>query len=312
MSLYFTTPIARKALWGGKTLRHYFHYPEDFGDDIGQSWAFSAQEQEGGANVLTGGGFDGRTLKELWDEKPELFKSRYNKFPFIISLVAPEDDLSIQVHPDDEYARTIGFPCGKNEAWVFLQAAPDSAIVYGHNAKDKEDLQSYIDANRWNRLVRHLPVKRGDTVYIPAGVLHALCKYTIVYEIQQSTDITYRFYDYDRTDAKGNKRPLQLQEAVDCLHYGCTHGVARPEPKVIQHPGLVETVCVSNESFVVRRLECQGNCTIAFPGYLLATVVEGRGQVDGIEVGVGDSFLIPASEQVSVDGVLTLMTTAEE
>ena len=99
------------------------------------------------------------------------------------------------------------------------RANDDANIVYGHHAKDEKELRKYIQEDRWDELIKHLDVHPGDFVYLPAGLLHALKKGSIVYEIQQATDITYRFYDYHRKDAAGNERELHLEQAIDCLSY---------------------------------------------------------------------------------------------
>jgi len=310
MSIIFTQPIARRAIWGGKTLRTYFGFPEDFGDDIGQAWAFSAQHSA--PSVICGGEYEGWTLLQLWEKHPELFQSRYERFPFIISLVAPEDDLSIQVHPDDAAARLQGFSSGKNEAWVFLRAPEKGQIIYDHHAASPAELNAYIDRSAWLQLVRMLPVSQDETVYIPAGTLHALGKGSIVYEIQQATDVTYRFFDYDRTDAQGQKRPLQLEEAIACLHYDHpAQEVSKPAPLVAQSGSITETICVRNDSFTVRRFDIHGEGIVHKPMYLLATVVSGEGTADGKPVHIGSSFLIPAGESVHLQGDISLLTTAE-
>lgn len=310
MSIILTLAIAKHTIWGGKTLRTFFGFPDDFGDDVGQAWAFSAQQSE--PSMIFGGVYNGWTLSQLWEKHPELFRSRCDHFPFIISLVAPEDDLSIQVHPDESVARAQGYPSGKNEAWVFLYAPADGQIIYDHRAADQRDLMTYIHRNAWMELVRTLPVAQGDTVYIPAGTLHALHKGSIVYEIQQATDVTYRFFDYDRIDAKGCKRPLQLKEAIACLHYDHPEPeLSKPMPIITQDGCITETVCLKNESFVVRRFDIRGTGVVHKPMYLLATVVSGQGIADGIPVRVGSSFLIPAGESVCIDGELSLLTTAE-
>ncbi len=310
MSIIFTNPIPRKALWGGTALREYFHFPADFGDDAGQAWAFSAQD--GCANWLTGGGYDGWSLRELWEQRPGLFLSRYQTFPFIISLVAPLQDLSIQVHPDAAAAGKLGYSSGKNEAWVFLKAPDAASILYGHCARDEQALRRHISQGDWAHLVRQLPVAAGDTVYIPAGVVHALRKDSVVYEIQQATDITYRFYDYGRLDGKGQPRPLQLEEAIGCLRYGDVLPEARPRQTVRQLPGVTETTCVANDSFVVRRIDCHGECCLQYPGYQLMTVVAGESWAADAVVSMGSSFLLPAGEALFLRGELTLMATAEQ
>ena len=308
MSLYFTCPIPRKALWGGTTLRKYFHYLEDFGNDIGQCWVFSAQE--GAPSPLLNGEYPGQTLSDLWQERPELFKSNKKVFPYIISLVAPEDDLSIQVHPDDAYGRALGYASGKNEAWVFLESPAEGSIVYGHSAQDQKQLLAMITRKDWQGLVQRLSVEKGDTVYIPAGTLHALTKGSVVYEIQQSTDVTYRFYDYDRRDQAGNTRPLQLEHAVACLHYG-EADQSHPPRRVCALSHGREEICLENGSFVVRRILCSDGCTLCYPGYLLATIISGIGQVNATNVQIGSSFLIPAQEKVFVQGEFTMLTTSE-
>lgn len=309
MSIFQTTLIPRRALWGGDALQKAFGLPPEFGRDVGQAWAFSAQTDH--PSVLTGGEYTGRTLLDLWREKPGVFRSRFKDFPYIISLVAPMDDLSVQVHPGDDIARKMGLPHGKNEAWYFLFAAPDASIVYGHCASDEADLRRRIARGRWQELVKRLPVQSGDTVYIPAGMLHALCGGCLVYEIQQSTDITYRLYDYERTDAQGKPRPLQAESAIACLMYGDADEPARPASFTRRLPGFTETICLQNDSFTVRKIETDGRCTLRYDGYQLCTVARGTGFADDCALKPGDSFLLPAGEPLDMSGQMTLLTTSE-
>lgn len=310
MSILFTRPIPKHTLWGGRALGDYFGF-EDLGNDVGQAWVFSAQP--GDASQLYGDSYDGWTLEQLWCEHPELFNSRSKQFPFIISLVAPEEDLSIQVHPDDARARACGYPFGKNEAWVFLRAPSEGSIVYGHSAANPMQAGQMVSQGQWTSMIRYLSVSEGDTVYIPAGTLHALRKGSVVYEIQQSTDITYRFYDYDRVDSHGCKRPLQISEALACLHYEQLSACeAKPQEHGVTADGVTESICIQNESFTVRRFHIEQQGFIHKKQYLAATVVAGHGKVDGIPVQVGTSFLIPADERVEICGNVTLLTTAEE
>lgn len=216
MNILFFKPIPRPAIWGHTLVKDYFDYC-DFPDGIGQSWSFSAQENA--STVCITEPFVGKTLHELWNSHQELFGHPNEPFPVIISLVGPEDDLSIQVHPDNIYALKEGFNSGKNEAWYFIEAMPNYNIVYGHNASSPEDLKDYIRNEHWDDLIRYLDVKSDDFVYLPAGLLHALRKGSVVYEIQQATDITYRFYDYHRKDSQGNERELHLDKAIECLNY---------------------------------------------------------------------------------------------
>ena len=308
MSVLFFKAIARPAIWGHTLVKDYFGY-DYFPEGIGQSWSFSAQEDA--STICLSEPYQGKTLLELWEEHQELFGHPGETFPVIISLVGPEDDLSIQVHPDSEYAKTIGFPSGKNEAWYFIEAEEGANIVYGHNAKDENDLHKYIEEDRWMELIRHLDVHPGDFVYLPAGLLHALKKGSIVYEIQQATDITYRFYDYHRKDEQGNERELHLQQAIDCLSYNQEDMKNNINPVVSKKENYTETVYISNDSFTVTKLEIEGPCDYIYDNYQLATVVKGNGKVDGEEIKVGDNFLIPTNTKVQFDGQMTIMMTTK-
>lgn len=308
MGVLFFKPIARPAIWGHTLVRDFFGYHE-FPEGIGQSWSFSAQK--GASTECVSEPFKGKTLLELWDNHQELFGHPGEEFPVIISLVGPEDDLSIQVHPDDEHAQKVGFPCGKNEAWYFIRSEEGSNIVYGHNAKDPADLQKYIDEDKWDDLIRHLDVHTDDFVYLPAGLLHALRKGNVVYEIQQATDITYRFYDYHRKDDQGNERELHLDKAIDCLSYNPEDMKNNISPVVREYDHIKETVYISNDSFTVTKLEVTGESNYQYDNYQLATVVIGNGSVDGKEIKVGDNFLIPKDTKVVFDGNMTIMMTTK-
>lgn len=308
MSVLFFKPIPRKALWGKTLVKDYFHY-DDFPDGVGQAWAFSGLEQD--SSICISEPFHGKTLYELWNTHQELFGHKQGKFPVIVSLVGPEEDLSIQVHPDKEHAKKVGFDAGKNEAWYFLEADKEASIVYGHNAKNQEELQNYIDQEKWYDLIRYLKVKKDDFVYLPAGLLHALKAGSIVYEIQQSTDITYRFFDYHRKDAAGNERELHLQQAIDCLSYDPSLMENKCTPIVKEEEHMIKTVYIHNDSFTVTKLEINGNVLYHDANYQLASVVKGQGKVDGQEVSIGDNFLIPIDTKILFEGQMCIMMTTK-
>lgn len=308
--LLFTQTIPRPALWGGTLIKSYFNYPQ-FPDNIGQSWSFSAQEGEGQSNRIIGGEYHGQTLLSLWQEQPQLFNSQHARFPVIISLVAPEDDLSLQIHPSDTVAAAIGYPSGKNEAWYFLEAEPNASIIYGQNAKDEAQLRSLLAADRWGEIAQLLPVHQGDFVYLPAGIVHALKKGSIVYEIQQATDITYRFYDYHRKDAKGQERELQVEQAIECVDYTLTQANAHPPAETLTYPQAEITTFITGSSFCVRRYLIKGGISFHFDAYQLMTCIKGNGFADRHPVSIGDSFLVTADSDVMLEGDMCLMDTSE-
>ena len=160
-------------------------------------------------------------------------------------------------------------------------------------------------------MIKHLDVHQDDFVYLPAGLLHALRKGSIVYEIQQATDITYRFYDYHRQDENGQERELHLEEAIDCLSYDPHDMENHIEPVIEKKDGLTKTVFISNDSFTVTRLEIEGSGKLKDDNYQLATVVKGSGKANGIDVKLGDNFLIPKGLEVQFDGKMTIMMTTK-
>ena len=309
MEPLFFKPIPFRTVWGGTSIKQYYGY-DWMPDGTGQAWAFADQGDK--SNVCQNGKYAGRTFGELWREHGELFGDTNRDFPLIISMLCPEHDLSIQIHPDEEHAKAAGYAYGKNEAWYFLEAKEDAKIVYGQNAKDEADLRSYIDGGRWNDLIRHLNVHKDDFVYLEAGTLHACCGGVIAYEVQQSTDVTYRFYDYDRTDDQGNKRELHLEQAIDCMHYDSSYNYERYQASVVAYGGCIRTTYYDSPSFRIEKLVVDDDAySLKENTYELVSVVRGSGEVNGVPITVGSHFLVPKDCEAVISGKNTcMMTTA--
>ena len=306
MSVLFFTAIPRPALWGKTLVKNYFGY-HDMPDGTGQTWAFSCDEK--GSNVCETEPFKGMTLKQLWDEHQELFGRQGEPFPVIISLVGPEESLSVQVHPDTPAAQKLGYPFGKNEAWYFLDCIEGANIIYGHSAKNEEEFRKLAEEDRWDELLCHLPVSNGDFVYTPSGTVHAVGKGCVTYEIQQATDVTYRLYDFHRKDAEGKERPLNYEEGLACVKYDAKLWANEIHPVTETALHGDKTVFIDNDSFTVTRVNVHGKYPFYDDNYQLATVVRGTGSVDGITVSIGDSFVIPQKEETVFDGDMTVMMT---
>lgn len=308
--LLFFYAIPRKAIWGKTVVRDYFGY-SDYPDGIGQTWAFADQPGDL-SNLCVKGSLKGHTLHQLWEEMPELFQSRFQQFPFIISLVGPSEDLSIQIHPNHAIAKTQGYPMGKNEAWYFIRT-DHSSIVYGHNAGSKEQLIDRIQKQDWNGLFKTVPVHDGDFVYIPFGTIHAMGKGTVTYEIQQATDLTYRIYDYDRRDAQGNLRPLNTDLALECIRQAEEDPSPWTQSKTCKVQDIEIEQFISNDSFTILSIQSRGSAVIPNRGYKLCTVVAGEGMVNGQAVRLGDNFLVTAlCDQLTLEGDFQLLITCEE
>ena len=193
-------PVFKEAVWGGRKLRDDFGY-EIPSDSTGECWGIGAHKN--GDCEIAEGTYKGEHLSKLWAEHPELFGNedgKYGKeFPLLIKIIDAKSDLSIQVHPDNAYAKEHeNGSLGKTECWYILDSEPGTQIVIGHYAKDKEELKQMVEEKRWKDLIREVPVKKGDFYQIDPGCVHAIKGGTVILETQQSSDITYRVYDYDR------------------------------------------------------------------------------------------------------------------
>ena len=198
--------------WGGEGLRSMFR-KEIPGEHTGEALEVSA------IPGLESRDPEGHTLPELIEKYGEKLtgKGFAHPFPLLLKLLDAKDTLSVQVHPDDDYAARVEGKLGKTEAWHILFAAPGAELVYGVKAgTDKETLLRASRAGaEVEGLLRRVKVRAGETYYIPAGMVHAIGAGIVLYEIQQSSDVTYRFYDWERKDKNGNKRELHIQKAVD-------------------------------------------------------------------------------------------------
>ena len=205
-------PVFKDAIWGGKLLSDFGY--KEAGDSAGECWGISAHKN--GDCTVMNGEFAGKTLSWCWENHRELFGNMEGDvFPLLIKILGAEDDLSIQVHPNNEYAAEHeNGALGKTECWYILDCKENATIVIGHNAKDKEELADMIHNARWNELIREVPIKKGDFFQINPGCLHAIKGGTLLIETQQSSDVTYRVYDYDRLQ---NGKPRYIARVFDVI-----------------------------------------------------------------------------------------------
>ena len=187
--IIFLNPVCTHNIWGGTRLNREFGYPIE-GDDIGECWGISAHPS--GDGTVRNGAFQGMKLSELWEKHPELFgDAGMDRFPLLVKIIDAKDDLSIQVHPDDAYAKVHeNGSLGKTECWFILDCKENATLVAGHNAKTKEELEQMIHEGRWKEFIREIPIKPGDFIQIDPGTVHAIKGGTLLLETQQSSDIT--------------------------------------------------------------------------------------------------------------------------
>jgi len=290
----FLMPVFQERIWGGTKLRELFGYDIP-SETTGECWAVSAHPN--GQSVVKNGPYQGMTLGELWTTHPELFASRSSVFPLLTKLLDASDDLSVQVHPNDEYAgKHENGELGKTECWYIVDAEPGAAIVYGHEARTKEQLASMIASGQWDELLTSVPVKAGDFFYVPSGTIHALGKGIVVLETQQSSDTTYRVYDYDRKDKEGNLRELHLEKAIDVTTVPQAYEPISYSTRETE--GLAASTFVSNDFFTVDKWDVSGAAQLPASGkYRLFSIIDGSGSLhasgERFELRKGDHFILP-------------------
>lgn len=297
-------------IWGGTKLREAFGYDIPT-ETTGEYWAISAHPN--GVSVIKNGIYEGEGLDQLYREHKELFgHPKSEVFPLLIKILDANDWLSVQVHPDEAFALAHEGELGKTECWYIIAADEGAEIIYGHNAKSKEELRQWIEEGRWDDLLTKIPVKAGDFFYVPSGTMHAIGKGILILETQQSSDTTYRVYDFNRRDAQGNLRKLHIDKSIDVLTIGKPAN-STPATMAVDH--LESTLLVSNKFFSVYRWEVTGlvDFTQTVP-YLLLSVLSGQGQltVDGrvYDLKKGDHFILPNDvKEWSFDGQLEMIVS---
>ncbi len=287
-------------IWGGKLLGEWLNL-KNAPAQLAESWQVYDQ------NLISTGPFAGRTLAELSYEYGAALVgtrsfARYGAdFPLLAKFIDADDSLSVQVHPDDTYAHSVeaatGFH-GKTEAWYILKAEPGAQLIHGlTHASSREDFRQAVTQQQLDKILRYVAVHPGDTIFVPAGTVHAINAGILLFEIQQKSDLTYRVYDYDRRDANGQPRELHLERALDVIDYRAAEQ-AQVAP---QYLGDGKTLLVSCDYFAMERwqLDHIHRSSMDTGSFDIFTVIEGAARlydVSGIStLARGESIILPAS-----------------
>jgi mannose-6-phosphate isomerase len=287
-------------IWGGSTLGPWLGLA-DAPPNLAESWQVYDQ------NRVLGGPFEGRTLADLAAEYgaalvgTRSFERYGADFPLLAKFIDAADHLSVQVHPDDAYAHTVeaatGFH-GKTEAWYILHAAPGADLIHGLiRASNRDELAGALANGALLGLLRRVPARAGDTIFVPAGTIHAINAGITLFEIQQKSDLTYRVYDYDRRDAQGHPRELHVERALDVTTY------AAAPPAAVEPTRLdgARTLLVRCPYFAMERLDLSAPLPAAVDlgSFEILTAIDGATRVawaDGERrLARGESIVLPAS-----------------
>lgn len=312
-------PQFKSVLWGGNRIAGYKGLPPQ-GDHIGESWELSGVP--GHESVISEGPLKGKNLHDVMLSYAReilgarLFAKYGSEFPLLIKVIDSDDDLSIQVHPDNELAARRHHCPGKTEMWVCIDPRPDAYLYAGFNTALTKD--EYIESIRNNTIVGKLGkyyTHKGDVFFLPAGRVHSIGKGNLLIEIQQTSDITYRIYDYDRRDAQGNPRRLHVDESLDAVNFNDINGC---EPYRIEgKPGCQETIA-DCDYFTTTAAHVCGELPLDLwerDSFTILIAAEGEAlltDADGHETTVpqGSAVLIPASmPRITVRGNCNIITT---
>ncbi len=304
------TPALKDYIWGGNALKGKWGKKTDK-DVIAESWELSCHKD--GESVISNGEYAGMTLSEFIAKNPPVsgFKAQSFKFfPILIKLIDAKTNLSIQVHPSDDYALVNEGQFGKSEMWYIVDAKEGSGVYCGFKEKYSiEEVEKALKENRILDLLNFIEAKKGDCIYIPAGTVHAICGGLLICEIQQNSSLTYRLYDYDRVDAKGNKRELHIDKSLKVIDSSRVCKMNDGVKQLDQDTKLL----ASCKYFETKEIKVDGEKTISgtMDSFKSITVVDGEGiiSVDGNRdpLNLGDTCFIPAGHDYTVKGKMTII-----
>ncbi len=294
------SPVTKKILWGGTYLSENFNIG-DKGESIAEAWVMTNRPD--GVNVITNGEHEGLLLSDYIEKcKKADVMGDFSEFPLLIKLIDANDRLSVQVHPDDEYARQNGLDAGKTEMWYIVDAKPGAKLVYGlkgDSVPSYDELLQYSEKGNMDEILNYVDVKPGDCFYIPAGLVHAIGAGIVIAEIQQNSNTTYRLYDYDRRDKDGNKRELHIQRASETIKTTFGEKFTSNEVKFEGDGCTVTTLCDCT-FFNVEKYTLSKGAKVQFNSGKMQNILclSGSGSIvcggESYGLSKSDSYLVPA------------------
>lgn len=297
-------PTLKHYLWGGNRLKTLFGRSSDE-EKVAESWEVSVHPD--GLSRTEGG-----TLASYLAAHPHATNAQGGAFPVLIKYIDAKQNLSVQVHPGDEYARRVEGDNGKTEMWYIVEADEGAGIYCGFKRDTrKEEFVKKVQDGTVEELLNFIPVKKGECYLIKAGTLHAICAGCVICEVQESSNVTYRVYDYNRRDAAGNLRPLHLEKALDVINFSAYKDETNSGRAVKVLGGSVKklTECAY---FSCRELKLEGEFTERNDkSFVAVNVLEGCGTINGLPFERGDSFFIPCGEKYTLKGSGKMILTTQ-
>ena len=315
--MYKFEPLLKQTLWGGDKIIPFKHLNTQM-ERVGESWEISGVKDN--ETIVANGPDKGKSLNQLVSEQKaklvgeENYQRFGDEFPLLVKFIDASQDLSIQVHPNDETAHRLGKPHGKTEMWYTLESAPGAHLYNGLKKKITAEEYEQMVANDTivDALARY-EIKEGDVFYIPAGRIHAIGSGCFVTEIQETSDVTFRIYDYKRKDKDGNYRELHTKEAAQSIDY-----TVLPNYRAGYEPILNEGVqLVESPYFTTAVYDLTEPMTLDYSeldSFVILIAVKGEGAItcngEQMTFKMGDTILLPATtNEVKVEGVVRFLET---
>ncbi|MGK8519699.1 type I phosphomannose isomerase catalytic subunit [Staphylococcus epidermidis] len=297
----FLKPIFLDKVWGSDNLRQFgYQLPNNH---IGECWGILAHPH--GKSVIENGIFAGQTLDQVWNNHREMFGDFPSKdFPLMAKIVDAAAPLSIHVHPDDSYAyEHEEGQYGKSECWYIIEADEGAKITIGTYAKSRDEFEEQLKQGTFEKHLRTIQVQPGDFYFIPAGTIHSIGAGIMAYEVMQSSDISYRIYDYHRKTDNSEERELNIDKALDVINYSNELPNITPQNEVIENHNC--THIVSSDFFTMVKWDISGTLNYMKPReFCLVSVLDGQGKliVDGdiYEISTGSNFVLTSEDLDSV------------
>ena len=318
MELFKFEPLLKQTIWGGDKIVTFKHLESDL-DSVGESWEISGVP--GDESVVANSEYKGKTLNEVLTEmKDKLvgadnYKRFGDRFPLLIKFIDARQDLSIQVHPDDETAHRQGKPMGKTEMWYVMDSDENASLKVGLKKKiTPEEYAQMVEDDTICDALGNYKVKSGDCFFIPAGRIHAICSGSFIAEIQQTSDVTYRIYDYKRKDKNGNYRQLHTKEAAEAIDYTVLDNY-RTEYTPVKNEA---TPLVSCPLFTTAVYDLTEPMTLDYSeldSFVILIALKGEGTIltssgETFSFREGESVLLPATtDMVKVEGTIKFLET---
>jgi len=300
MAILKLSPIFKEMIWGGDKLK------KDFGfsfpsNQLGEVWVVSAHKN--GDCIVASGEYFGQPLSKVYAEHRPLFgNSKSDQFPLLVKIIDANQHLSIQVHPDDEYSLLHEKSYGKTECWYILDCPPKASIIIDHHASCHQELVDSANDGMILDKLNVIEIKKGDFFYIPAGTIHAICSNTILYEVQQNSDVTYRLFDYGRVDKLGKPRDLHLKKGLEVIKSNSSK--IKPKPLIRHLRSSTITSLVKSDYFSITKIENNGLLNYELEGeFSLIGCIEGEVTIDDIRFTKGEHAVITHdTRNISLNG----------